>query len=224
FLRLIVMLLLVAVVVFAIYYLFMGGKEALKTSSADEPAAAGAGAGRMAGPRRGPGGMMGMLTKVSVVTAEERSMNFIVRGLGTAVPSETVLVNSQVSGLLTKIFFDEGAFVEEGESLFEIDQRPFKARLQQARAQYEQNEAQLLNAEADARRYRTLFKQNSIARQQVDTQEALVNQLKANRASLQAQIDEAEIELEYTTITAPISGRLGLRQVDIGNLVQANSA
>lgn len=224
FLKLIVMLLLLAVVVFAIYYFFMGGKEALKTSSADEPAAAGAGAGRMAGPRRGPGGMMGMVTKVSVVTAEERSMNFIVRGLGTAVPSETVLVNSQVSGLLTKIFFEEGAFVEEGESLFEIDQRPFKARLQQARAQYEQNEAQLLNAEADARRYRTLFKQNSIARQQVDTQEALVNQLKANRASLQAQIDEAEIELEYTTITAPISGRLGLRQVDIGNLVQANSA
>ncbi|NLB31068.1 MAG: efflux RND transporter periplasmic adaptor subunit [Alcaligenaceae bacterium] len=227
-LKFIVMLLLIIVVAFAVYYFFMGGKEAFKASSetpATNASAAGPGSGPRRGPgSRGPGGMMGEMTKVSVVTVEERPMNFIIRGLGTAIPSETVLVNSQVSGPLTKIFFEEGVLVEAGDPLFEIDQRPFQARVQQARAQYQQNEAQLTNAQADARRYQTLFKQNSIARQQVDTQEALVNQLQANRASLQAQIDEAELDLEYSTVTAPISGRLGLRQVDIGNLVQANSA
>lgn len=234
FLKFLVMLLLLAVVAFAIYYLFLGGKEKL---SADEAAptvtapAAGAagGPGGPGGPGGGPGGgapgaMMGGVTKVSVVTAEERSMDFVIRGLGTATPSESVVVRSQVSGPVTKIFFEEGAMVQAGEPLFEIDPRPFEARLQQARGQYQQNEAQLANAEADLRRYQTLFKQNSIARQQVDTQDALVKQQRANRASLQAQIDQAAIELEYTTVKAPISGRLGLRQVDIGNLVQANAA
>lgn len=176
-------------------------------------------------PAGGPGGMRGgMSTKVSVVKVEERPMNFIISGLGTAVPSETVVVRSQVSGPLVKIFFEEGAAVEAGAPLFEIDQRPFVANLQQAQGQYQQNEAQLANAEADLRRYQTLFKQNSIARQQVDTQAALVNQLKASRASLQAQVDQASLELEYTTVKAPIGGRLGLRSVDIGNLIQANAS
>lgn len=226
-LKFVVMLLLLALVVFAIYYFFMGGKEALSKGDTTavtgaRPMGAGPGSGPGRGSGRGPAFMMDT-TKVSVVTVEERPMDFIIRGLGTALPSETVVVRSQVSGPLTQIFFEEGALVEAGDSLFEIDPRPFAARLEQARAQYHQNEAQLANAEADLRRYQTLFKQNSIARQQVDTQEALVKQQRANRASLQAQIVQAEIELEYTTITAPISGRLGLRQVDIGNLIQANA-
>lgn len=161
--------------------------------------------------------------KVRAVAAEVRTMNNVIRGIGTALPSETVVVRSQVSGPLTQVFFEEGALVKAGDALFAIDPRPFEAKLQQTRAQYQQNEAQLANAEADLRRYQTLFKQNSIARQQVDTQAAQVKQLRASRASLQAQIDQAEIELEYTTVKAPISGRLGLRQVDIGNLVQANA-
>lgn len=232
FLKFIVMLLLLATVAFAIYYFFMGGKEALtSTESASagpgqSVSAQGAGGRPSGGPGgrgpRGPG-MMGAATQVSVVEAEERPMDFIIRGLGTALPSESVLVRSQVTGPLTKIYFEEGAAVEAGDPLFEIDPRPFAARLQQAKAQYQQNEAQLANAQADLKRYQTLFRQNSIARQQVDTQEALVKQQMANRASLQAEVVQAEIELEYTTITAPISGRVGLRQVDIGNLVQANA-
>ena len=231
-LKLIVMLLLSAVVVFAVYYFFMGGKESLSTAEAVPTLStgpSGASAASSAAPAGGGSGrsssaMMGGDTKVSVVAVEARAMDFIIPGLGTALPSENVLVRSQVSGPLTKIFFEEGALVESGDPLFEIDPRPFAARLQQARAQFQQNEAQLANAEADFKRYQTLFNQNSIARQQVDTQEALVKQQVANRASLQAQIVQAEIEFEYTTITAPISGRVGLRQVDIGNLVQANDS
>ncbi|MDO5666903.1 MAG: efflux RND transporter periplasmic adaptor subunit [Alcaligenaceae bacterium] len=240
FIKFLVMLLLLAVVAFAVYYLFLGGKEQftkdIETPVRPTAAAGGGSPGGSGGPGGGPGGfggpgsggggagMMGGATKVSVVTAEERSMNFVIRGLGTAIPSENVVVRSQVSGPVTQIFFEEGAMVQAGDPLFEIDPRPFNARLQQARGQYQQNEAQLANAEADLRRYQTLFKQNSIARQQVDTQDALVKQQRANRASLKAQIDQAEIEVEYTTVKAPISGRLGLRQVDIGNLVQANGS
>lgn len=225
FLKFIVMLLLIATVAFAVYYFFMGGKEALN-KPAEAPAASSASARTPAGPGSGraSGAMMGGATPVRVVSVEERPMDFIIRGLGTALPSESVVVRSQVSGPLTQIYFEEGATVEAGDPLFEIDPRPFAARLQQAKAQYQQNEAQLANAQADLKRYQTLFKQNSIARQQVDTQDALVKQQIANRASLQAQVVQAELELEYTTVTAPISGRVGLRQVDIGNLVQANAS
>ncbi len=224
FLKLIVMLLLLVIVAFAIYYFFMGGKDALTRTqevSAVQGQRVAVPSGRPTGGRGA--GMMGLATPVSVVVAEELPMDFIIRGLGTALPSESVLVRSQVTGPLTKIYFEEGAAVEAGEPLFEIDPRPFTARLQQTKAEYQQNEAQLANAQADFKRYQTLFKQNSIAKQQVDTQEALVNQLLANRASLQATVVQAEIELEYTTVTAPISGRVGLRQVDVGNLVQANA-
>lgn len=231
FIKFLVMLTLLAVVAFTIYYLFLGGKERLNKTEAvpatTTPSTGGGGHGGMGGPggfRGAGGGMMGGAIKVGVVTAETRPMSFVIRGLGTAIPSENVVVRSQVSGPVTKIFFEEGAMVEAGDPLFEIDPRPFNVRLQQAKAQYQQNEAQLANAEADLQRYRTLFKQNSIARQQVDTQDALVKQQRANRANLQAQIDQANIELEYTTVKAPISGRLGLRQVDIGNLVQANAS
>lgn len=221
FLKFIIMLLLIATVAAAIYYFFMGGKQSFQKE--ETPVAASRGSGGPMGGRGPRGAMTGMATKVSAVEVEERSMDFIIRGLGTAIPSESVIVRSQVSGPLTKIYFEEGDLVKKGDPLFEIDPRPFAAKLQQAQAQYQQNEAQLANAEADLKRYQTLFKQNSIARQQVDTQEALVNEQRANRASLQAQIAQTEIELEYTTVMAPISGRVGLREVDLGNLVQANA-
>ncbi|MDK6203067.1 efflux RND transporter periplasmic adaptor subunit [Oligella urethralis] len=211
-----VLLLLLGVIVFVVYALFFHEQADNNTASRPSPPAMGP-AGNMRG---APGAGT---VKVRAVAAEVRTMNNVIRGIGTALPSETVVVRSQVSGPLTQVFFEEGALVKAGDALFAIDPRPFEAKLQQTRAQYQQNEAQLANAEADLRRYQTLFKQNSIARQQVDTQAAQVKQLRASRASLQAQIDQAEIELEYTTVKAPISGRLGLRQVDIGNLVQANA-
>lgn len=217
--KFLIMLLLIGVIAFVIYYLFLGGKAETTNNNTAQTQS-------MGGPRgfggSGRGGAAGHAVKVSAVSAEVRGMSYVIRGIGSALPSENVVVRSQVSGPLTKIFFEEGAMVKAGDDLFEIDPRPYEAKLQQTRAQYQQNEAQLVNAEADLRRYQTLFKQNSIARQQVDTQDATVKELKANRASLKAQIDQAEIEMEYTTVKAPISGRLGLRQVDIGNLVQAN--
>ena len=211
-----VLLLLLGVIVFVVYALFFHKQADNNTASTPSPPAMGPGGSVRGGPGAGT-------VKVRAVAAEVRTMNNVIRGIGTALPSETVVVRSQVSGPLTQVFFEEGALVKAGDALFAIDPRPFEAKLQQTRAQYQQNEAQLANAEADLRRYQTLFKQNSIARQQVDTQAAQVKQLRASRASLQAQIDQAEIELEYTTVKAPISGRLGLRQVDIGNLVQANA-
>ena len=211
-----VLLLLLGVIVFVVYALFFYKQADNNPASTPSPSAM----GPVGNVRGGPGAGT---VKVRAVAAEVRTMNNVIRGIGTALPSETVVVRSQVSGPLTRVFFEEGALVKAGDALFAIDPRPFEAKLQQTRAQYQQNEAQLANAEADLRRYQTLFKQNSIARQQVDTQAAQVKQLRASRASLQAQIDQAEIELEYTTVKAPISGRLGLRQVDIGNLVQANA-
>ncbi len=211
-----VLLLLLGVIVFVVYALFFYKQADNNPASTPSPSAM----GPVGNVRGGPGAGT---VKVRAVAAEVRTMNNVIRGIGTALPSETVVVRSQVSGPLTQVFFEEGALVKAGDALFAIDPRPFEAKLQQTRAQYQQNEAQLANAEADLRRYQTLFKQNSIARQQVDTQAAQVKQLRASRASLQAQIDQAEIELEYTTVKAPISGRLGLRQVDIGNLVQANA-
>lgn len=211
-----VLLLLLGVIVFVVYALFFHKQADNNPASTPSPSAMGPGGSVRGAPGAGT-------VKVRAVAAEVRTMNNVIRGIGTALPSETVVVRSQVSGPLTQVFFEEGALVKAGDALFAIDPRPFEAKLQQTRAQYQQNEAQLANAEADLRRYQTLFKQNSIARQQVDTQAAQVKQLRASRASLQAQIDQAEIELEYTTVKAPISGRLGLRQVDIGNLVQANA-
>ena len=211
-----VLLLLLGVIAFVVYALFFHEQADNNPASTPSPPAM----GPVGNVRGGPGAGT---VKVRAVAAEVRTMNNVIRGIGTALPSETVVVRSQVSGPLTRVFFEEGALVKAGDALFAIDPRPFEAKLQQTRAQYQQNEAQLANAEADLRRYQTLFKQNSIARQQVDTQAAQVKQLRASRASLQAQIDQAEIELEYTTVKAPISGRLGLRQVDIGNLVQANA-
>ena len=211
-----VLLLLLGVIAFVVYALFFHEQADNNPASTPSPPAMGPGGSVRGGPGAGT-------VKVRAVAAEVRTMNNVIRGIGTALPSETVVVRSQVSGPLTQVFFEEGALVKAGDALFAIDPRPFEAKLQQTRAQYQQNEAQLANAEADLRRYQTLFKQNSIARQQVDTQAAQVKQLRASRASLQAQIDQAEIELEYTTVKAPISGRLGLRQVDIGNLVQANA-
>lgn len=211
-----VLLLLLGVIAFVVYALFFYKQADNNPASTPSPSAM----GPVGNVRGGPGAGT---VKVRAVAAEVRTMNNVIRGIGTALPSETVVVRSQVSGPLTQVFFEEGALVKAGDALFAIDPRPFEAKLQQTRAQHQQNEAQLANAEADLRRYQTLFKQNSIARQQVDTQAAQVKQLRASRASLQAQIDQAEIELEYTTVKAPISGRLGLRQVDIGNLVQANA-
>jgi multidrug efflux system membrane fusion protein len=123
-----------------------------------------------------------------------------------------------------RVQFREGQVVKEGDLLAEIDQRPYQVQLGQAEGQLARDEALLKNAQADFERYRVLFEQDSIARQQLDTQASLVRQLEATLKVDRAAIENARLQLTYTRIGAPLSGRLGLRQVDPGNIVRAGDA
>ncbi|MYN12936.1 MdtA/MuxA family multidrug efflux RND transporter periplasmic adaptor subunit [Pusillimonas sp. TS35] len=181
----------------------------------------------MRGPAQAPqnpfgrAGMAGMPVPVKVAQVAQSRLNYVVRAAGTVTAYNTVTVRSQVDGELVDIAFQEGQQVEKGGLLARIDPRSYQIALDQAVAQQKQNEAQLRNAQSDLKRYQQLLSQNSIARQQVDTQSALVQQLQGAVAADRAAVDKARLQLGYTRITAPISGRVGLRSVDVGNLVSA---
>jgi multidrug efflux system membrane fusion protein len=145
-------------------------------------------------------------------------------GLGTVIAKNTATVRSRVDGELQKLHFAEGDVVKAGQLLAELDPRPFEVALAQAQGQLAGDEANLTNARADLARYKTLLAQDSVASQKVDTQEALVRQLEGTVKAEQASVASARLQLDYSRITAPISGRLGLKQVDIGNQVQSASA
>jgi multidrug efflux system membrane fusion protein len=168
-------------------------------------------------------GMAGMPVPVKVATAEIAPVDFTLKAIGTVTAFNTVTVRSRVDGELQDIAFTDGQKVEEGDLLAQIDPRSFQVQLDQALGQQKQNEAQLQNAQRDLQRYQTLFKQNSIARQQVDAQAALVQQFLGSRKSDQAAVDNAKLQLSFTRIIAPISGRLGLRKLDRGNMINASS-
>lgn len=159
---------------------------------------------------------------VSVIPVKRNDMQFEIKAIGTVVPTHLVKVQSQVSGVLQKIYFKDGQYVSKGQLLAQIDSAPFNVALAQAQGTQQQNLAQLRNAESELNRYQLLFKQDSIARQQVEQQQALVNQLKGQIQANQAQVDAAKLQLSYTRIYAPIEGRVGFKQKDAGNLIQAN--
>jgi multidrug efflux system membrane fusion protein len=161
-------------------------------------------------------------TLVAVAPAKRADFPIYLEGLGQVQAYNTVTVRSRVDGQIVKIAFDEGQMVKEGDLLAQIDARPFQAALDQAKAKKTQDEANLANAKLDLQRYATLAKQSFATQQQVDTQNALVSQLIAQIAADAASIAAAAVQLDYTTIRAPISGRAGFRLVDEGNIVAAS--
>ena len=161
---------------------------------------------------------------VRIVPVQRNNLDVEIKAIGTVVPVHTVNVQSQVSGLLQQVYFKEGQWVKKGQILAQIDPAPFEVALAQAEGTRQQNLAQLNNAETELARYQLLFKQDSIAKQQVEQQQALVNQLKGQTQSNRAQVDAAKLQLSYTKIYSPIEGRVGFKQKDAGNLIQANES
>jgi multidrug efflux system membrane fusion protein len=161
---------------------------------------------------------------VSTATAEKGDVDIVYNALGTVTPLATVTVKTQINGQITRIDFKEGQKINKGDLLAEIDNRPYLLALDQAQGQLLRDQAILKTAQNDLARYRTLAAQDSIARQQVDTQEQLVRQYDGVVKTDQAQVDGARLNLIYCHIVAPVSGRVGLRQIDEGNYAQVSDA
>lgn len=164
------------------------------------------------------------LIPVRVAQARKEDLPVHLKAIGTVVPLNTVTVRSRVDGQLLRVVFEEGQRVEKGQLLAEIDPATYQIQLAQAEGQQRQNQAQLKTAQNDLERFQQLSDKNLVTQQQMDTQQALVNERLGALAADQARVDDARLQLAYTRIEAPISGRLGLRQVDAGNLVRAGDA
>ena len=196
------------------------------------PVAAAGGFGGQGGPGPGGGasgggggpggGGRGGASTVGVATAERASMPVTLDALGTVTPLATARVRPQVSGVLEKVLFKEGQMVRAGDLLATIDPRQFELALAQATGQRQRDAAQLDSARVTLARFKTLLEQDSIARQEVDSQTALVKQLEGTVMLDNAAVGTAQLNLSYTRITAPISGRVGLRAVDVGNSISSS--
>jgi len=176
------------------------------------------------GARGGMRGLAGGPVPVTVEEVKREDFEEWVNIAGTVTPLNVVTVRSRVDGELQKVLFTEGQVVKAGDLLAEIDPRPFQVQLDQAKGQLARDEALLENARADLARYEALLKQDSIEKQKVDTQASLVHQYNATIASDRAAIASAELQLSYTKIASPIAGRVGLRQIDAGNMIHASDA
>ena len=161
---------------------------------------------------------------VRVGTAVNKAIPIYLQAIGTVVPANTALVRSRVDGPLEKVFFEEGQLVQEGDVLAQIDPKPFEVKLAQAQGALATNLAQLRGAEMDLERYKKLIKEGSVSTQQLQGQETLVGQYKGNVQVNEANIADAKLQLSYTSIKAPISGRAGLKKTDVGNMVRAADA
>ncbi|MGK8201747.1 MdtA/MuxA family multidrug efflux RND transporter periplasmic adaptor subunit [Burkholderia cepacia] len=184
--------------------------------------AAGGGGGHRG--RGGPAAMANIPQPVQVATATQGEMPIVLSALGTVTPLANVTVKTQLSGYLQSVSFQEGQIVRKGDVLAQIDPRPYQVSLENAEGTHARDSALLATARLDLKRYQTLLSQDSIASQTVDTQASLVKQYEGAVKTDQAAIDSAKLNLTYARITAPVSGRVGLRQVDPGNYVTPGDA
>src|SRR5471032_1246094 len=161
---------------------------------------------------------------VGTAVVAKGDIPIIIKALGTVTPLANVVVKTQITGQLQTVAFTEGQAVKKGDVLAQVDPRPYDVALQQAVGTLEKDKATLANAQIDLKRYKTLVSQDSIARQQLDTQASLVNQLQATVLTDEAGVDSAQLNLTYTRIVAPTDGRIGLRLVDPGNYVTIGDA
>ncbi len=205
--------LVVGVIALGVWYY----RSAKNSSQAADP-----GAPAAAGKSKGGFSAANMVVPVVVATAQRGDLPVYFNGLGTVTAFNTVTVRSRVDGQLASVAFKEGQFVHEGDLLAQIDPRPFQVQFEQAQGQLAKDQAQRKDAEVNFERFKLLFKEGVIPQQQLDTQAALVGQFDGAITSDQSQIDNAKLQLTYSRITAPISGRIGLRLVDAGNIVHAS--
>jgi membrane fusion protein, multidrug efflux system len=211
-------IIVLALFVAAGVWYFRGSRES-EAQNSGAPGASGTGS---QGRQGGPGNGQGQFT-VPVVTATARKGDLPVylNGLGTVTAFNTVTIRSRVDGQIVKINFQEGQYVHQGDALVEIDPRPFEVQLEQAEGQLAKDQAQLRDVNVDYQRFQLLFKEGVIPKQQLDTQQAQVGQFEGAIKADQAQIDNAKLQIVYSHITAPINGRIGLRLMDMGNIVHA---
>jgi multidrug efflux system membrane fusion protein len=210
-------LLVLGVVAIGIWY-YRSARSASQAADPSTAATAGKGKGSSGT------GTGGFVVPVVVSSAQRGDLPVYFNGIGTVTAFNTVTVRSRVDGQLINVAFKEGQFVHEGELLAQIDPRPFQVQLEQAQGQLAKDEAQRKDAEVNLERFKLLFTEGVIPQQQLDTQAALVGQFDGAIKSDQSQIDNAKLQLTYSRITAPISGRIGLRLVDVGNIVHVSDA
>ena len=205
------------------YFIYYAWGHWVKPAAADATAAqsAPAGGGGRGGRGGGRGGVGPRGAAVVTIAARRVDMPVYLRGLGTAAANNTVVVRSRVDGQLQRVAFREGQFVEQGDLLAEIDKRPFEVQLAQAKGQLARDQAQLQSAKMEQQRNQLLLEKGLIPKQQVDLQAATVAQYEGAIQADQALIDSANLQITYSRIIAPISGQIGLRLVDEGNIIRA---